>query len=185
MSQDLNSDIEYILIDEIAIQNRIQELASILEEAYRDAVDLLFVCVLKGGYIFMSDLSRACKFPHTIDFMAVSSYGDATTSSGQVQIIMDLKSSIANRDVLIVEDIIDTGLTLHYLLDLLYARQPRSIKICSLLSKPSRHKIEIPVDYLGFEVPDEFVVGYGLDYKELYRNIPYIAVLKPDVFSPS
>lgn len=183
MQRDLYQDIDYILIDQEKIHNRIQELAAQLEETYKDAQDLLFICVLKGGFVFMSDLSRACKFPHMVDFMAVSSYGHATTSSGQVQIIMDLKSSIANRDILIVEDIIDTGLTLHYLLDLLYARQPRSIRICTLLSKPSRHQIDIPIDFLGFEVPDEFVVGYGLDYGELYRNIPYIAVLKPETFS--
>ena len=118
-----------------------------------------------------------------IDFMAVSSYGDSTTSSGVVRITLDLKSSIEGRDVLIVEDIIDTGLTLSYLLENLKSRKPNSLKIVSLLSKPMRHKVDIPIDYLGFEVPDEFVVGYGLDFGQLYRNLPIIAVLKPEVFS--
>lgn len=183
MQRDLYADIDHILIDKESIQARTQELAQRIDQYYTNSTDLLFICVLKGGFIFMSDLSRHCKIPHKVDFMAVSSYGEATTSSGQVQIIMDLKSSIAGRDLLIVEDIIDTGLTLSYLLEILEARKPKSISICTLLSKPARHKVEIDVDYLGFEIPDEFVVGYGLDYAGFYRNFPFIAVLKPDVFS--
>ena len=181
--KDLYADIDYILIDEEKMQARINELAQMIDTDYGDSDNLLFLCILKGGYMFMSDLSRACKAPHVIDFMAVSSYGDSTTSSGAVQIALDLKSSIEGWDVLIVEDIIDTGLTLSYLLENLKARKPKSLKICSLLSKPVRHKVEIPIDYLGFEVPDEFVVGYGLDFAQLYRNLPFIAVLKPEVFS--
>ncbi len=181
--KDLYADIDYVLIDEEKMQARIQELAQTLDAEYADSENLLFLCILKGGYMFMSDLSRACKVPHVIDFMAVSSYGDSTVSSGAVAIALDLKSSIEGWDVLIVEDIIDTGLTLSYLLENLKARKPKSLKICSLLSKPSRHKVEIPIDHLGFEVPDEFVVGYGLDFGQLYRNLPFIAVLKPEVFS--
>ena len=181
--KDLYADIDYPLIDEEKLHERIRELASFIDNDYADSDNLLFLCILKGGYMFMSDLSRACKVPHIIDFMAVSSYGDNTTSSGAVQITLDLKTPIADRDVLIIEDIIDTGLTLSYLLENLRARKPKSLKICSLLSKPERHQAEIPIDYLGFEVPDEFVVGYGLDFAQLYRNLPFIAVLKPEVFS--
>ena len=133
--------------------------------------------------MFLADFSRALNIPHAVDFMAVSSYGDGTSSSGVVRINLDLKQEIDDYDVLIVEDIIDSGLTLDYLRRLLLERNPRSLRICALLSKPSRHKMDVPVDYVGFEVPDEFVVGYGLDYGELYRNLPYIAVLKPEVFS--
>ena len=181
--KDLYADIDYVLIDEQKLQARITEIGRQIDSDYAESENLLLLCILKGGYMFMSDLSRACKIPHTVDFMAVSSYGDETTSSGAVRIALDLKSSIEGRDVLIVEDIIDTGLTLGYLLDNLNARKPKSLKIVSLLSKPERHQVEIPIDYLGFEVPDEFVVGYGLDFAQLYRNLPFIAVLKPEVFS--
>lgn len=181
--RDLFADIDYTLIDEPTLQARIQALGQQIDADYANSENLLLLCILKGGYVFMSDLSRACKVPHTIDFMAVSSYGDSTTSSGVVRITLDLKSSIEGRDVLIVEDIIDTGLTLSYLLENLKSRKPNSLKIVSLLSKPMRHKVDIPIDYLGFEVPDEFVVGYGLDFGQLYRNLPIIAVLKPEVFS--
>jgi hypoxanthine phosphoribosyltransferase len=181
--RDLYADIDYTLIDEQKLQSRIQELGQQIDSDYADSSNLLLLCILKGGYMFMSDLSRACKVPHIIDFMAVSSYGESTTSSGEVRIALDLKSSIAGVDVLIVEDIIDTGLTLSYLLENLKGRKPNSLKIVSLLSKPIRHKVDIPIDYLGFEVPDEFVVGYGLDFAQLYRNLPFIAVLKPEVFS--
>ena len=181
--RDLYNDIDYVLIDEEKLHGRIAEIGRQIDQDYADSENLLLLCILKGGYMFMSDLSRACKIPHTVDFMAVSSYGDETTSSGAVRIALDLKSSIEGRDVLIVEDIIDTGLTLGYLLENLKARKPKSLRIVSLLSKPERHKVEIPIDYLGFEVPDEFVVGYGLDFAQLYRNFPFIAVLKSEVFS--
>ena len=133
--------------------------------------------------MFLSDLSRALKRPHTIDFMGISSYGSGTKSSGAVQIIMDLKQPITGRHVLIVEDIIDSGRTLDYMRRNLLARSPASLRICSLLNKPSRREIDVHVEYIGFDIPDEFVVGYGLDFDELYRNLPCIAVLKPAIFA--
>ncbi|MFK7800924.1 MAG: hypoxanthine phosphoribosyltransferase [Anaerolineae bacterium] len=181
--RDLYDDVDYILIDEQKLHSRIQEIGKQIEADYADSEDLLMVCILKGSYMFMSDLSRACKIAHMVDFMAVSSYGDETKSSGAVRIALDLRSAIEGRDVIIVEDIVDTGLTLSYLLENLKARKPKSLKVVSLLSKPARHKVHVPVDYLGFEVPDEFVIGYGLDFAQLYRNLPYVAVLKPEVFS--
>jgi hypoxanthine phosphoribosyltransferase len=178
----LEDDVDHILIDQDQLQARIQQLAREIELDYQEVEDLLLICVLKGGYIFLSDLSRALKRPHELDFMGVSSYGARTNSSGAVQIIMDLKQPIAGRHVLIVEDIIDSGRTLDYLYRNLVARLPASLRICSLLSKPSRREVDVPVDYVGFNIPDKFVVGYGLDFAEKYRNLPYIAVLKPSVF---
>ena len=180
---DLYEDIDHILIDIDKLQERTQQLADKIEEAYQHIEDLLLLCVLKGGYMFLADLSRMLKRPHSVDFMAVSSYGAGTTSSGAVQIIMDLKESIADRHVLIVEDIIDSGRTLSYLRQSLLARAPASLKICTLLNKPSRRELQVPIDFVGFDIPDEFVVGYGLDFDELYRNLPFIAVLKPAVFA--
>ena len=180
---DIYADIDHVLIDEESLNRRIAEIATQIEADYSDAEDLLLICVLKGGYVFLSDLSRALKRPHSLDFMGVSSYGSGTTSSGAVQIIMDLKQPLQGRHVLIVEDIIDSGHTLSYLQQNLLARQPASLKICSLLNKPSRREADVHVDYLGFDIPDEFVVGYGLDFDELYRNLPFIAVLKPAVFA--
>lgn len=181
--QDLYQDIDRILIDESEIQARIANLAAAIDADYEDKDDLLLICVLKGGYVFLSDLSRALKRPHHLDFMGISSYGSSTTSSGAVQIIMDLKQALNGRHVLIVEDIIDSGHTLSYLRQTLLARQPASLKICTLLNKPSRREVDVTVDYIGFDIPDEFVVGYGLDFDELYRNFPFIAVLKPEVFA--
>lgn len=181
--RDLYADIDYTLIDEQKLHTRIQELGKQIDADYADSENLLMVCILKGSYMFMSDLSRACRVAHMVDFMAVSSYGNETRSSGAVRIALDLRSSIEGRDVIIIEDIVDTGLTLSYLLENLKSRKPKSLKVASLLSKPARHKIHVPVDYLGFEVPDEFVIGYGLDFAQLYRSLPFIAVLKPEVFS--
>jgi hypoxanthine phosphoribosyltransferase len=181
--RDLQADIDHILIDEKQLKARIEEIATAITETYQDEEDLLFICVLKGGYMFLSDLSRAISRPHEIDFMGISSYGSGTKSSGAVQIIMDLKEPIAGRNVLIVEDIIDSGRTLDYMRRNLLARNPKSLRICSLLNKPSRREIDVEVEYLGFDIPDEFVVGYGLDFDELYRNLPFIAVLKPEVFA--
>ncbi|MEZ4592409.1 MAG: hypoxanthine phosphoribosyltransferase [Chloroflexota bacterium] len=180
---DLYQDIEHILISEEQLQQRIAEMVREIEAAYATEEDLLLICVLKGGYIFLSDLSRCLKRPHQIDFMGISSYGGGTKSSGAVQIIMDLKQPLNGRNVLIVEDIIDSGHTLRYLRQNLLARQPASLKICTLLNKPSRREVDVPVDFIGFDIPDEFVVGYGLDFDELYRNLPFIAVLKPEVFA--
>lgn len=181
--RNLNADIDHVLIDETALKMRIQEMAVQITNDYQGIEDLLLICVLKGGYIFLSDLSRAIERPHAIDFMGISSYGSGTRSSGAVQIIMDLKEPIVGRHVLIVEDIIDSGRTLDYMRRNLLARSPASLRICSLLNKPSRREIDVHVEYIGFNIPDEFVVGYGLDFDEIYRNLPYIAVLKPEVFA--
>ena len=157
------------------IQQRIGALAADIRRDHPDGVHL--VCVLKGAFMFLADLTRALDGDATLDFIAVSSYGVSTKSSGQVQLLKDLGESIEGRDVVIVEDIVDTGLTLNYLQDILRARAPRSVRTACLLSKPSRRKIDVKVEYIGFEIPDKFVVGYGLDYGEKYRNLPYIAVL--------
>lgn len=181
--QDIYASVDYALIDENRLQARIREMAGQITADYNGEEDLLLICVLKGGYMFLADLSRALKRPHTIDFMGVSSYGSGTQSSGAVQIIMDLKQPINGRNVLIIEDIIDSGHTLDYMRRTLLARNPASLRICSLLNKPSRREVNVPVEYIGFDIPDEFVVGYGLDFDELYRNLPFIAVLKPEVFA--
>ncbi len=181
--RDLHNDIDHVLIDEANLKTRIQAIAEEITADYDGIPDLLMICVLKGGYMFLSDLSRALKRPHTIDFMGISSYGSGTKSSGAVQIIMDLKQPITGRHVLIVEDIIDSGRTLDYMRRNLLARSPASLRICSLLNKPSRREIDVHVEYIGFDIPDEFVVGYGLDFDELYRNLPCIAVLKPAIFA--
>jgi hypoxanthine phosphoribosyltransferase len=181
--KDIYANVDYALIDEDRLQARIQEMADQITADYEGEDDLLLICVLKGGYMFLADLSRALKRPHELDFMGVSSYGSGTESTGAVQIIMDLKQPINGRNVLIVEDIIDSGNTLNYMRANLLARNPASLRICSLLNKPSRREVDVPVEYIGFDIPDEFVVGYGLDFDELYRNLPFIAVLKPDVFA--
>ncbi len=181
--RDIYADIDYVLIDEDKLQVRLQELADRIEADYEGKDDLLLLCVLKGGYTVLSDLSRKIKRPHAVDFMGVSSYGGATKSSGEVQILMDLKSPIAGRHVLIVEDIIDSGHTLNYLRRTLLARNPASLEIFTLLNKPSRREIDISIKYTGFDIPDEFVCGYGLDFDEIYRNLPFIAVMKPEVFA--
>ena len=181
--QDIYANVDYALIDETRLQARIQEMADQITADYNGEEDLLLICVLKGGYMFLADLSRALKRPHTIDFMGISSYGSGTQSSGAVQIIMDLKQPINGRNILIIEDIIDSGHTLDYMRRTLLARNPASLRICSLLNKPSRREVDVPVEYIGFDIPDEFVVGYGLDFDELYRNLPFIAVLKPEIFA--
>jgi len=179
----LEDDIANILIDEQVLQRRISELAMEIEAHYRDVEDLLLICVLKGAFMFLADLSRALKRPHQLDFMGVSSYGVGTESSGAVQILLDLKQDIGNQHVLIVEDIIDSGRTLDYMRRNLLARSPASLRIVTLLDKPERREVDVPVDYTGFDIPNEFVVGYGLDFAEIYRNLPYIAILKPEVFA--
>jgi hypoxanthine phosphoribosyltransferase len=177
----LDDNIAKILVDEATIQQRVLELGTAISAAYAGQ-DLVLVSVLKGSIIFMSDLVRAITVPHEIDFMATSSYGAATNSSGVVRILKDLNVSIQNRNILVVEDIIDSGHTLSYLLRLLNERQPASLRIVTLLDKPDRRAVHIDVDWVGFSIPNEFVVGYGLDYDELYRNLPYIGVLKPSVY---
>ena len=178
----MENDIGEILITEEQIQKRTAELAREITEDYRGKGPLL-ICILKGGLMFLADLMREIQLPVEIDFMAVSSYGDSTESSGIVRILMDLQRNIQGRHVLIVEDIIDTGQTLSYIIETLRARDPASIKVCTLLDKSARREVEIPLDYVGFDIPDKFVVGYGLDYGEIYRNLPYVAVLKPEMYS--
>jgi hypoxanthine phosphoribosyltransferase len=177
----LEEDIAEILIDEKTLKARIRELGEQISRDYQGKRPIL-VGVLKGAFMFMADLIRHISIPHEIDFMATSSYGAATESSGIVRILKDLDTPISGRDVLIVEDIIDTGLTLDYLLRILRARNPASIRVCTLLDKRERRRIPIPLDYVGFEIPNKFVVGYGLDFGEIYRNLPYIAVLKPEIY---
>lgn len=181
--RDLMADMREVLISREALQARIVEMARAIEADYEGETDLLLICVLKGGYIFLADLSRALQRPHEIDFMGVSSYGARTESSGEVRIVMDLKQPIANRNVLVVEDIIDSGRTLDYMRRNLLARSPASLRIVSLLNKPSRREVDVPVEYIGFDIPDEFVVGYGLDFAELYRNLPFVGILKPELFA--
>jgi hypoxanthine phosphoribosyltransferase len=164
-----------ILIDAGEIEARVRALAQEIRRDHPQGVHL--VCVLKGAFMFLADLARSLEDSATLDFMAVSSYGSSTNSSGQVQLLKDLDVGLEGRDVVIVEDIVDTGLTLTYLQDILRARAPRSLKTACLLSKPSRRKVDVKVDYVGFTIEDRFVVGYGLDYDEKYRNLPYIAVI--------
>ena len=169
--------LEEILLDADAIQKRIAELAAQLSRDYAGKNPLL-VCILKGATPFHSDLIRRMDIPLAVDFIAVASYGDSTKSTGEVKLIKDLDKSVTGQHVVIVEDIVDTGLTLNYLKNLLANREPADIRICALLSKPARRLIDVTIDYLGFDIPDEFVIGYGLDYAERYRNLPYIGVLR-------
>jgi hypoxanthine phosphoribosyltransferase len=169
-----------VLIDEQRLQERIRELGRELSQDYAGR-ELLLVGVLKGAVFFMADLMRNLSVPCEIDFMAISSYGASTDSSGVVRILKDLDINIEGRHVLVVEDIIDSGLTLSYLLRNLESREPASLEICALLTKPDRREIDVPVKYVGFEIPNEFVIGYGLDFAERYRNLPYVGVLHPDL----
>ncbi|MEG6586153.1 hypoxanthine phosphoribosyltransferase [Dendrosporobacter sp. 1207_IL3150] len=175
------NDVESVLISTDKLQERIKELGEQISADYAGK-EILAIGVLRGAVIFMADLTRAIKVPVAIDFMAVSSYGAGTSSSGVVRILKDLDEDIEGKHILIVEDIIDSGLTLTYLLENLKSRKPASIKLCTLLNKPERRKAEVQIDYNGFTVPDYFVVGYGLDYAEKYRNLPFIGILKPEVY---
>jgi hypoxanthine phosphoribosyltransferase len=178
----LQDDVAKILISEDEIQTRIADLGRQISQDFEGQTPFL-IAVLKGAYVFLADLCRHLSVPHEVHFMAISSYvGRVTQSTGVVRILMDLTDSPEGRDVLIVEDIIDSGRTLDYILRNLRTRNPASIRVCSLLSKPSRREIEIPLDYVGFEIPDEFVIGYGLDFDEHYRNLPFIGVLKPELY---
>jgi hypoxanthine phosphoribosyltransferase len=169
-------DIGEVLVRPEDLQRRVRELGAELSTDYAGR-DMLMIGVLKGAVLFMADLMRELTVPCEIDFMAVSSYGSATDSSGVVRILKDLDSSIEDRDVVLVEDIIDSGLTLHYLLRNLRARDPRSLEVCALLTKPERRRVDLPVKYVGFEIPNRFAVGYGLDHAQRYRNLPYVAAL--------
>lgn len=176
-----DKDIERVLFSEEELKQRVRELGAQITADYAGKEPLL-VSVLRGSYIFMADLTRSIDLPCTVDFMSVSSYGSGTKSSGQVQITKDLSDDIEGRDVIVVEDILDSGNTLYYLLQILQARKPASVRLCTLLDKPERRVKEVAVSYGGFTIPDAFVVGYGLDYAEKYRNLPYIGILKPEVY---
>ncbi|MDI6600278.1 MAG: hypoxanthine phosphoribosyltransferase [Thermoanaerobacteraceae bacterium] len=177
----MHGDIETILVTEEEIKAKVKELGQKITEDYKDK-NLMLLCILKGAMMFLADLSRAIDIPLSIDFMAVSSYGLSTTSSGVVRIIKDLDYSIEGKDILIVEDVVDSGLTLSYLRKVLIDRNPASLAICSLLDKPKKRRVEVPIDYTGFVIDDLFVVGYGLDFAEKYRNLPYIGILKPEIY---
>ena len=178
----LRDDVEEILIGQQELQARIAELGKAISVDYQDKCPLL-ICILRGAVIFLSDFIRQLTVPHEIDFMAVSSYGGTRTeSSGVVRILMDLTTSIEGRDVLIVEDIVDSGLTLDYIISNLKTRRPASLRTCVLLNKQERREVDVSLDYVGFTIPDKFVVGYGLDYGEKYRNLPFIGVLKPELY---
>lgn len=177
----LEQDIERVLFSEEQLAARISQLAEEINRDYAGKAPTL-ISVLRGSFVFMADLTRKITLPCTVDFMSVSSYGKGTKSSGQVQITKDLSDDIEGRDIIVVEDILDSGNTLSYLLEILRARRPASMKLCTLLDKPERREKEVHVDYVGFSIPDEFVVGYGLDFAEKYRNLPYIGILKPCVY---
>ncbi|HOT93259.1 MAG TPA: hypoxanthine phosphoribosyltransferase [Anaerolineae bacterium] len=181
----LLDDVEKVLISEAEIQERIANLAAEMNALYSDADRPVLICILKGAFMFLADLTRHLTFRHELDFMEISSYGRGTTSTGAVRILLDLATDVQGRNVIIVEDIVDTGNTLTYILRNFAARKPASVRVATLLSKPSRRQIEVPVDFIGFEVPDEFVIGYGLDFAEQYRNLPFIGVLKPEVYQRS
>jgi hypoxanthine phosphoribosyltransferase len=175
MSQEI---VERILLDRERLEERVSELGQAISTDY-EGRDLVLICILKGGVAFLTDLMRQITVLHEIDFMAISSYGRGRRrSSGVVRILMDLESNIEGRDVLIVEDIVDSGRTMDYLLRTLRARNPASLRVCTLLSKPGRRELDVPLDYVGFDIPDEFVLGYGLDLDEKYRNLPFVAVAR-------
>ncbi|HRJ42433.1 MAG TPA: hypoxanthine phosphoribosyltransferase [Caldilineaceae bacterium] len=180
----MDQDVERVLIDEASLKRRLAELGAAITTAYAGK-DLLLIAVLKGSVLFLADLIRCIPIPHEIDFMATSSYGAGVQSSGVVRILKDLNKPIEGRHVLLVEDIIDSGHTLAYLSGLLAARNPASLQIVTLLDKPDRREVAIDVAWTGFSIPNEFVIGYGLDYDECYRNLPYIGILKPEVYSLS
>lgn len=178
---DLKNDLERIILTEDEIQTRISELAEQISHDFADLGEIYLIGILKGAFILLADLARQIEIPHKVDFMALSSYGKTAKTTGEVRIIMDLREPIVEKHVVIVEDIVDTGNTLHYLQRLLKGRQPASLKTCVLLRK-ERNLIDLPIDYLGFEIPDVWVVGYGLDYADKYRTLPYIAELKKEVY---
>lgn len=182
MNDNMKEDVLRVLLSEDEIREKVRELGGKITADYKNS-NLMLVTVLKGAVVFLADLMRQIDVPAEIDFMVVSSYGSGVKSSGVVKIVKDLDVPLAGKDILIVEDILDSGLTLSYIKELLESRGPRSIRIATLLDKPSRRKVDLQADYIGFSVPDEFVIGYGLDYDEKYRNLPYIGILNPEVYS--
>ena len=181
MNDNMKEDVLRVLLSEDEIREKVRELGGKITADYKNS-NLMLVTVLKGAVVFLADLMRQIDVPAEIDFMVVSSYGSGVKSSGVVKIVKDLDVPLAGKDILIVEDILDSGLTLSYIKELLESRGPRSIRIATLLDKPSRRKVDLQADYIGFSVPDEFVIGYGLDYDEKYRNLPFVGVLKPEVY---
>ena len=179
----MHHDIDKVLLAETDIQNRVRAMGEEITRDYEQHGDLLLVGVLKGCVMFMVDLARAIPMAISMDFIAISSYGQSRESSGVVRLLKDLDTDIADRHVLVVEDIIDSGLTMDYLRSQLLRRNPASLRICALLNKPERRTSDVKIDYLGFDIPNEFVVGYGLDYGERYRNLPYIGILKEEVYT--
>lgn len=177
----MTDDLEKILLTEVQLADQVKKMGAAITADYAGK-EILMIGVLRGAFIFMADLVRAINLPVAVDFMALSSYGAAASSSGIVRILKDLEENIESKHVLIVEDIIDSGLTIKYLIENLSSRKPASIKICTLMSKPDRRKVEVPIAYNGFTIPDYFVVGYGLDYAEKYRNLPFIGVLKSEIY---
>lgn len=180
----LDDNIEEVLINQEMLAKRVTELAKEISTAYQalDIDELVVIGILRGAVVFMSDLIRKLELPVTIDFMAISSYTKGTRTNGTVRILKDIAESITDKHVLVIEDIVDTGLTLQCLLDILSARRPKSLKICTLLDKPARRMVELEADYVGFTIPDRFVIGYGLDYDGYYRQVPYVGVLKPETY---
>lgn len=182
MNDNMREDVLKTLISQEEIAAKVKEMGAKITKDYQGS-NLMLVTVLKGAVVFLADIMREIDVPAEIDFMVVSSYGAGVKSSGVVKIVKDLDVPLAGKDILIIEDILDSGLTLSYIKELLTSRGPKSIKIATLLDKPDRRKVDLKADYIGFTVPDEFVIGYGLDYDEKYRNLPYIGILKPEVYS--
>jgi hypoxanthine phosphoribosyltransferase len=175
-------EVERVLISAATIGGRVAELAAQISADYAGTQGLVLIGVLKGAFMFLADLTRRLTVPHVVEFIALSSYANGVESNGAVRLIMDTRANVAGRDLLIVEDIVDTGHTLEYLLRAFRARRPASLRACVLLSKPERRRVEVPIDYTGFTIPDEWLVGYGLDFADRFRTLPYIAVLKPEVY---
>lgn len=172
----MQDDVAQIIVNQDQLQRRIAELGAQISCDYAPDSRPLLVCVLKGAYMFLSDLTKQITIPHEVDFMATSAYGGGLDSQGVVRLVLDLKANIVGRHVLLIEDIVDRGGTVSYILRLLKERRPASLKVCTLLNKPSRREFDVPLDYVGFEIPDRFVIGYGLDIDEMYRNLPYVGV---------
>lgn len=178
---EMNTAIKEVLLSEKELDLKVKALGMKISKDY-EGEEVLLLCILKGGVVFMSDLARAISIPVSMDFMAVSSYGSSATSSGVVRILKDLGQSIEGKNIIIVEDIIDSGLTLNYLVSYLKARGPKSVEICTIMDKPDRREVEVEIKYQGFIVPNEFLVGYGLDYAEKYRNLPFVGILREEVY---
>lgn len=172
----MHNDVAEIIVSQEQLQKRIAELGAQISRDYAPNSRPLLVCILKGAYMFLSDLTKQITIPHEVDFMATSAYGGGLDSQGVVRLVLDLKANIVGRQVLLIEDIVDRGGTVNYILRLLKERRPASLRICTLLNKPSRRESDVPLDYVGFEIPDRFVIGYGLDIDEMYRNLPYVGV---------